>query len=120
VVKEFKNGDEFVANSIAFFDEQIQNANKETDDTRYKLFTNFNEGLWQTDLNATWLPALIELHKISDTQKKDIETKFEKWHASVMPGATWLTYILIVLGVLLIAIVGVWVFRKGPKTAQKE
>jgi hypothetical protein len=119
-VREFKNGDEFVANFIAFFDEQTQNVNKETDDTRYKLFTNFNESLWQTDLNATWLPALTELRKISDTQKKDIETKFERWHASVMPGAKWLTYILIVLGVLLIAIVGVWIFRKGPKTTQKE
>ncbi len=119
-VKEFKNGDEFVASFIAFFDEQIQNVNKETDDTRYKLFVNFNENLWQTDLNATWLPALTELRKISDTQKKDIETKFERWHASVMPGAKWLTYILIVLGVLLVAIVGVWVFRKGPKTVQKE
>jgi predicted nucleic acid-binding Zn-ribbon protein len=119
-VKEFKNDDEFVASFIAFFDEQTQNVNKETDDTRYKLFANFNENLWQTDLNATWLPALTELRKISDTQKKDIEAKFESWHASVMPGAKWLTYILIVLGVLLVAIVGVWVFRKGPKTTQKE
>jgi len=119
-VREFKNGDEFIANFIAFFDEQTQNVNKETDDTRYKLFTNFNESLWQTDLNATWLPALTELRKISDAQKKDIETKFERWHASVMPGAKWLTYILIVLGVLLVAIVGVWIFRKGPKTTQKE
>jgi hypothetical protein len=120
VVKEFKNGDEYVTNFIAFLDEQIQNANKETNDTRYKLFINFKESLWQTDLNATWLPALTELHKISDTQKKDIETKFEKWQASVMPGATWLTYILIVLGILLVAIIGVWIFRKGPKTTPKE
>ena len=120
VIKEFKNGDEFITNFIAFFDEQIQNTNKESEDTRYKLFANFNESLWQTDLNATWLSALTELRKISDTQKKDIETKFEKWHASVMPGATWLTYILIVLGVLLVAIVSVWIFRKGPKTIQKE
>ena len=120
VIKEFKNGDEYVTNFIVFLDEQIQNANKETNDTRYKLFINFKENLWQTDLNATWLPALTELHKISDTQKKDIETKFEKWQASVMPGATWLTYILIVLGVLLVAIIGVWIFRKGPKTTPKE
>jgi cell division protein FtsB len=115
VVKEFKNSDEFVANFLAFFDDQIQNVNKESEDTRYKLFTNFNENLWQTDLNATWLPSLTELQKISDAQKKDVETKFVKWHASVMPGASWLTYILIVLGVLLVAIVSVWIFRKGPK-----
>jgi hypothetical protein len=120
VVKEFNNGDEFVANFLSFFDGQIENVNRESDDTRYKLFTNFNENLWQTDLNATWLPALIEVNKITGTQKKDIETKFESWHASVMPGAKWLTYILIVLGVLLVAIVSVWIFRKGPKTIPKE
>ena len=116
ILKEFKNGDDFVMTFIAFFDEQIQNINKESEDSRYKLFSNFNESLWQTDLKATWLPALIELQKITETQKKELEAKYDRWHASVMPGASWLTYILIVLGVLLIAIVGVWIFRKGPKT----
>ena len=116
ILKEFKNGDDFVMTFIAFFDDQIQNINKESEDSRYKLFSNFNESLWQTDLKATWLPALIELQKITETQKKELEAKYDRWHASVMPGASWLTYILIVLGVLLIAIVGVWIFRKGPKT----
>jgi uncharacterized protein YxeA len=116
ILKEFKNGEDFVMTFIAFFDEQIQNINKESEDSRYKLFSNFNESLWQTDLKATWLPALIELQKITETQKKELEAKYDRWHASVMPGASWLTYILIVLGVLLIAIVGVWIFRKGPKT----
>jgi hypothetical protein len=120
VVKEFKNGDEFVANFIVFLDEQIQNVNKETNDTRYEFFTKFYESLWQSDLYATWLPALTELRKISDTQKKDLEIKYERWHSSIMPGATWLTYILIVLGVLLVAIVGIWVFRMRPKTTQEE
>jgi hypothetical protein len=116
ILKEFKNGDDFVLTFIAFFDEQIQNINKESEDSRYKLFSNFNENLWQTDLKATWLPALVELQKITETQKKELEAKYDRWHASVMPGASWLTYILIVLGVLLIAIVGVWIFRKGPRT----
>jgi len=120
VVKEFKNGDEFVVNVLAFLDEQIQRVNKETDETEYKLFSNFNESLWLTDLNATWLPALAELGKISEIQKKDIESKYEKWHAAVTPGATWRTYVLIVLGVLLVAFIGIWIFRKGPKEIEKE
>jgi chaperonin cofactor prefoldin len=119
-VKEFKNGDEFVTALIAFLDEQIQSVNKETDNTQYKLFTNFNESLWQTDLNATWLPALTELGKISDTQTKDIETKYEKWRTTVTPGATWRMYVLIGLGVLLLAFIGIWIFRKGPKEVKKE
>jgi hypothetical protein len=117
IVKEFKNGDEFIPNFLSFYDDQIQNVNKVSEDTRYKLFTNFTESLWQSDLNAIWLPALIELHKITDAQKKELDMKYDKWHASVMPGASWLTYILIVLGVLLVAIVSVWIFRKGPKAS---
>jgi hypothetical protein len=120
VIREFKNGDEFVVNVLAFLGEQIQRANKETDDTEYKIFTNFHESLWLTELNTTWLPALTELGKISETQKKDIESKYEKWHAAVTPGATWRTYVLIILGVLLAAFIGIWIFRKRPKEIEKE
>jgi hypothetical protein len=119
-LKEFKNGDEFVANFLSFLDEQIQSANKETDGTPFRLFTNFNENLWLSDLNATWLPALSEMGKISESQKKDIELKYEKWHAAATPGATWRTYVLIVLGVLFLAFLGIWIFRRGPKEIEKE
>jgi len=118
-LKEFKNGDEFVANFLSFLDEQIQSANKETDGTPYKLFTNFNENLWLPDLNALWLPALTEMGKISESQKKDIELKYEKWHAAVTPGATWRTYVLIVLSALFLTFLGIWIFRKSPKEIEK-
>jgi cell division protein FtsB len=118
-VKEFNNGEEFSANFITFLSEQIQNPNEETNDTRFKLFTNFHENLWLTDLNAAWLPALTELNKISDTQRKEIEAKVEKWHSIVSPGASWLIYVLVLLGVLLIPILAIRLFPKAPK-APKE
>jgi cell division protein FtsB len=118
-VKEFKNGEEFSANFITFLSEQIQNPNEETNDTRFKLFTNFHENLWLTDLNATWLPALTELSKISDTQRKEIEVKVEKWRSIVSPGASWLIYVLVLLGVLLIPILAIRLFPKAPKTPKE-
>jgi len=118
-VKEFKNGEEFSANFIAFLSEQIQNPNEETNDTRFKLFTNFHENLWLTDLNATWLPALTELNKISDTQRKEIEAKVEKWRSIVSPGASWLIYVLVLLGVLLIPILAIRLFPKAAKTPKE-
>jgi hypothetical protein len=118
-VKEFKNGEEFSANFITFLSEQIQNPNKETNDTRFKLFTNFNENLWLNDLNATWLPALTELNKISDTQRKEIEIKVEKWRSIISPGASWLIYVLVLLGVLLIPILAIRLFPKASKTPKE-
>jgi hypothetical protein len=120
VVKEFNNGEEFTANFIAFLDEQIQDPRKEMSETRYKLFTNFNENLWQPDLNATWLPSLVELQKISETQKKEIEEKVDQWRSSVTPGLSWLSYMLIILGGLLAVIVVIWFFRKTSKPAEEE
>jgi hypothetical protein len=119
-VKEFKNGEEFSANFMTFLSEQIQNPNEETNDTRFKLFTNFHENLWLTDLNATWLPALTELNKISDTQRKEIEAKVEKWRSIVSPGSSWLIYVLVLLGVLLIPILAIRLFPKAPKTPKEE
>jgi hypothetical protein len=119
-IREFKNGDEFVLSFHSFLDEQIQSANKETDGAPLRLFTNFNENLWLTDLNATWLPSLTELGIISESQKKDVESKYEKWRAAVTPGATWRTYVLIIIGILLVAFLGIWIFRKGPKEIEKE
>jgi len=114
-VKEFRNGEEFSTNFVSFLSEQIQNPNEETNDTRYKLFTNFYENLWLADINAIWLPALTELNKISDTQRKNIEAKVEKWRSTVSPGASWLIYVLVLLGVLLIPILAIRLFPKAPK-----
>jgi hypothetical protein len=119
-VREFRNADEFCSNFITFLSEQIQNPNEETNDTRFKLFTNFYENLWLSDLNVTWLPALTELNKISDTQRKEIEAKVEKWRSIVTPGASWLIYVLVLLGVLLIPILAIRLFPKTPKEAPLE
>jgi hypothetical protein len=118
-VKEFGNGEEFSINLMEFLSEQIQNPNEETNDTRFKLFTNFHENLWLSDLNAVWLPALTELSQISDTQRKDIEAKVEKWRSTVSPGASWLIYVLVLLGVLLIPILAIRLFPKSPKVAEE-
>jgi hypothetical protein len=118
-VKEFRNGEEFSTNFITFLSEQIQNPNEETNDTRFKLLTNFYENLWLTDLNATWLPALTELSKISNSQRKEIETKVEKWRSTVSPGASWLIYVLVLLGVLLIPILAIRLFPKAPKISKE-
>jgi hypothetical protein len=120
VVKEFKNGEEFYTNLLLFLEEQIQNTAKETNDTRFKLFTNFNENLWQADLRPTWLPGLVELRKISELQSKEIDAKVEQWHSSVSPGVSWMTYVLIALCIIVIVVVSIRLFQKPKKVIAQE
>ncbi len=114
LLKEFNNGDEFVANLSFFIEEQIQNTAKD-DDQRYKLFMNFNENIWQPELRTVWLSALVELGEITEIQKKDIELKVDEWSSSVTPSATWLIYILVALGAAIVAILLVRFLRKPAK-----
>jgi hypothetical protein len=118
-VKEFKNGDEFTANLIAFIDEQIQNPNKEMMEIRSKLFANFDENVWQSDLSTNWLPALVDCGKITEAQKKDIEDKVDTWRSSVNPGASWVIYVLI-LGVIAIVVAAVIRLRKRKATIEPQ
>jgi len=120
VLKEFKNGDEFYRSFISFLDEQIEDPRKEMVETRYKLFTNFNENLWISELNPKWLPALVELNKLTEMQKKDIQEKVEKWKSTVTPGLSWLSYILIILGAVLLVVILIWFFRKASTPAEEE
>jgi hypothetical protein len=115
LIKEFRTGEEFSLSLGLFLEDQIQNVNKESDNTRFKLFTNFYENLWQSDLNSIWLSALVELHKMSNEQKKEIETKIEAWKLAVKPGSGWLIYLLIILGGVLIILLIVQYARKKSK-----
>lgn len=119
VLKEFRNGDEFYRSFITFLDEQIEDPRKEMTETRYKLYVNFNENLWIPELSPKWLPALLELQKITETQKKDIDDKVNKWRSTVTPGLSWISYMLIVLAVILLIIILVWFFKK-TSTPQEE
>jgi hypothetical protein len=120
-VKEFTYGEEFGMNFTAFLDEQTQNPNNESNDTRAKDFANFNENLWQTDLRPTWLPALVELQKISEAQKKDIEERVDSWKSSIHPiVSTPLMYILIALAAAIVALLAMRFFKKKPVVASEK
>ncbi len=114
-IKEFTNGQEFITQLMAFIDEQIQNPKKDADDVRLKLFLNFEENLWKGELGSSWIPALAEVGKITVEQKNEITAKVDQWKSEVSPAASWLTYVLILLGVALVVLIAVRYFQKGKK-----
>jgi hypothetical protein len=84
-LKPFSNGTEFTVNFSEFVDAEIRNSQKNPEDIQAKRFNTFNDMVWKTDLNPTWLPVLVESGKITPAQKAEIEKQFGLWHGSVTP-----------------------------------
>ncbi len=116
-LKPFSNGDEFTGNFSEFVTAEVSNTKQEADDVRLKRFNTFNDLVWKTDLEPTWLPVLVGSGKITADQKAEIEKRFELWHKAIAP----VSPIVYVLGAILLLLL-LWslsrYLRKKPATTQ--
>jgi hypothetical protein len=109
-VKPFNSGSEFKTNLLGFIDEQIKDAQSGKKEKSYKAYVAFYDSLWQMQLKPSWIPLLVDSGKISDADRKEIETDVANWGNAVSPSRIWI-YILI-LAVLLVAAYFFFFFRK--------
>jgi hypothetical protein len=100
-LKPFSSGDEFAGNFSGFAAAEISNTKQEPSDVRLKRFNTFNDLVWKTDLEPTWLPVLVGSGKITANQKAEIEKKFESWHSAVTPVSP-VVYVLVAALLLLL------------------
>jgi hypothetical protein len=112
-VKPFTNGTEFYTNFTAFVDLETANQAQEQKEVRAKRFNNFNDNIWNAQLETQWLPALVESGMLTADQKQDIEKKVDAWRSSVAP-ISWTVYILVTLLAIIIIAVLVRFLRKKP------
>jgi len=100
-LKPFSSGDEFTGNFSEFVTAEIRNTKQEPSDVRAKRFNTFNDLVWKTDLEPTWLPVLAGSGKITANQKAEIEKRFQSWHSEIAPVSP-IVYVLV--GVLILVI----------------
>lgn len=100
-LKPFSSGDEFAGNFSEFAAAEISNTKQEPTDVRLKRFNTFNDLVWKTDLEPTWLPVLVGSGKITANQKAEIEKRFESWHSAVTPVSP-VVYVLVAALLLLL------------------
>lgn len=118
-LKPFSGGDEFTANFSEFVSAEISNTKQLPEDVRLIRFNTFNDLVWKTDLDPTWLPLLVGSKKITADQKAEIEKRVESWHSEFTP----VSPIVYVLFAILILIILWWLNRyvwKKPFTTQSQ
>lgn len=102
-VKPFENGGQFVENLVGYMNEEISNPKKESDETRFKRFTEFEEKIWKNEVGNVWIPMMAEQGKITEQQKKDLSGKLEEWRSSASPPSFALYAAIFILIVALLA-----------------
>ena len=100
-LKPFSSGDEFTGNFSEFVAAEISNAKQEPGDVRLKRFNTFNDSVWKTDLEPTWLPVLAGSGKITANQKDEIEKEFGSWQSAIAPVSP-LVYIVVAILLLML------------------
>ncbi|MGB2868680.1 MAG: hypothetical protein WBD36_09525 [Bacteroidota bacterium] len=102
-VKPFENGGQFVDHLLGYMNEEISNPKKESDETRFKRFTEFEEKIWKNEVGNVWIPMMAEQGKVTEQQKKDLSAKLEEWRSSASPPSFALYAAIFILIVALLA-----------------
>jgi hypothetical protein len=118
-LKPFSNGDEFTRSFSEYAAGEISNPKQESSDVRLKRFNTFNDQVWKTDLEPTWLPVLVGSGKITANQKTEIEKKFEAWRGAMTPVSPVVYALIAALVLVLLWSLNRYV-RKKPSTAQPK
>jgi hypothetical protein len=111
-VKAFNSGNEFKTNLLDFIDGQIKDAQSGKKDESFKTYQAFYDSLWQVQLKPAWMPLLVDSGKISDADRKEIESDVANWGSAVSPSRVWI-YVLILI-VLLVAAYFLFMRKKAP------
>jgi hypothetical protein len=101
-LKPFSNGTELTANFTEFVSNETSNPKQEPGDVLAKRFNTFNDIVWKTDFEPTWLQVLTESGKITADQKATIEKQYEQWQGAVTPVSP-IVYVLLVVVIAIIA-----------------
>lgn len=100
-LKPFSTGDELAARFSEFIAAEIGNAKQEASDVRLKRYNTFNDLVWKTDIEPTWLPVLVASGKMTANQKAELEKKFEAWRSAVTPVSP-IVYVLVTAFIVLL------------------
>jgi hypothetical protein len=111
-LKPFSNGDEFTKSFSEYVTAEISDTEKIPSDVRLERFKTFNDLVWKTDLEPTWLPVLVGSGKITANQKAEIEKRVESWHSSITPVSPIVYVVFVVLIVMVLWALNRYVGRK--------
>ncbi len=111
-VKPFNSGEEFFNNIVSFIDDETNNVNKQSDETRHKAFALFVEDAWTKEISPVWIPNMKEAGIITEAQAAELAQRIATWQSKTQ-SSNMLLYIIGI--VVLVALVLLYLKMKKAK-----
>jgi len=118
ILGKFSNGKEFTQAATSFINEEISTEGlkgKEEEENTYKLFA---DSAWFGKVQPVWIPYLIDNKMFSKSQQDTIEARIAQWKGILYP--TWMTWVYIIIGLFLIAVVFIIIRRRSSKREKNK
>ncbi|HKB84943.1 MAG TPA: hypothetical protein VKD08_02145 [Ignavibacteriaceae bacterium] len=113
-LQKFSSGKEFTETAANFINDEIKNVGIKNSGDSQITYKSFADSAWYGQVKPTWVPYLLENNMFTEAQKDTIENKISKWKDSLYgSGFNWL---YIVIGVLVVLIAILIIFRFKPKS----
>ena len=112
---QFKSGDEFTNSISSFVQDEIKNYGVKGKDESDKTYALFVDSLWFKEVEPEWIPYLLNDKMISEANKDSLDSKIKEWKEKVSPSQFPLWIIYVVVGVIMVTVLSIVIFRKPVK-----
>jgi len=112
---QFKSGDEFTNSISSFVQDEIKNYGVKGKDESDKTYALFVDSLWFKEVEPEWIPYLLNDKMITEANKDSLDSKIKEWKEKVSPSEFPLWIIYVVVGVIMVTVLSIVIFRKPVK-----
>ena len=112
---QFKSGDEFTNSISSFVQDEIKNYGVKGKDESDKTYALFVDSLWFKEVEPEWIPYLLNDKMITEANKDSLDNRIKEWKEKVSPSEFPLWIIYVVVGIIMITVLSIVIFRKPVK-----
>ena len=117
---QFKSGDEFTNSISSFVQDEIKNYGVKGKDESDKTYALFVDSLWFKEVEPEWIPYLLNDKMITEANKDSLDSKIKEWKEKVSPSQFPLWIIYVVVGVIMVTVLSIVIFRKPVKVEDNK
>lgn len=117
---QFNSGDEFTNSISSFVQDEIKNYGVKGKDESDKTYALFVDSVWFKEVEPKWLPYLLNDKMITEANKDSLDSRIKEWKEKVSPSQFPLWIIYVVVGIIMVTVVSIVIFRKPVKVEQDK